>query len=89
MGIAFEDGLSSCRLFAISNHPMLVTGQETGRLDIFSLRIAGDADREVSWRLKQALRIVEPLTIVTLAALVAGLILAYMLPTIGMLEQLA
>ncbi len=89
MGISFEEGLAACSLFNQENHPLLVTGQETGRFDTFALRIADDADRELSWRLKQLVRAIEPATVISLAALVAGLVMAYMLPTIHMLEQLA
>ena len=89
MGISFEEGLDAFKLFDPVNHPLLVTGQETGRLDSIAIRIAADVDREVSLQIKQLTRIIEPLAVITLAGLVAGLILAYILPTISMLEQLA
>ena len=89
MGISFEQGLNHFPLIERGNHALLVTGQETGRLDDISLSIAGDVELELSLLLKQLLKLIEPVTIITLAGLVAGLILAFMLPTVSMLEQLA
>ncbi len=89
MGISFEESLKAFPLVRKWNRASLVTGQESGRLDSYLQGIAADLDEEVSWKLKQAMRFLEPATIFGLAILIAGLVLAYLLPTIRMLEQLA
>jgi len=89
MGASFEDSLRVLPLVRKWNQPILVTGQESGRLDYYLLQAATDLDKEVSWQLKQLMRAMEPSIILVLAVFIAGLVLAYILPTIRMMEQLA
>ena len=89
MGISFEDSVRAFPLFRKCNNPLLISGQESGQLEVYLHRLALDLDREISWKLKQYLGVLEPAAIFCLAILIAGLVMAYLLPTIRMMEQLA
>lgn len=89
MGISFEESLQAFAVIDKLNRPLVMIGQESGQMDAYLLRIATELDREISWKLKQAMRILEPAIIFGLAILIAGLVLAYLLPTISLMEHLA
>jgi len=89
MGTGFADCLEACGLISVDNRPLLLVGQESGRLDHYFQQLAVDLEERVSWRLRQGIRLLEPLFLLGLTIAIGGLILAYLLPMVRMLEQLA
>jgi general secretion pathway protein F len=87
MGAGFADGLAGCALIAPEDAVLLRTGQEGGRLETYMERIAADLEQQVNWSIRQATRLMEPLFLLGLSGAIGGLVLAYLLPMIQMLEQ--
>jgi general secretion pathway protein F len=62
---------------------MVLVGEETGRLEEMLLRVADVYDREVQTSVKRLLALLEPLLILGLAAVIAGIILSILLALLG------
>ena len=89
MGAPVAEGLANCRLLKPATCMLLVAGQEAGRLDQYLIRLAEEDEALAAWRLQQAVRLLEPALLLGLSAAVGGLVLAYLLPMVRLLEQLA
>ncbi len=89
LGAGLEACFRDCRLLSPENVQILAVGHECGRLDHYLQRLAVELEERVSWRLSQVLRLLEPLLLLGLSAAVGILLLAYMLPMVRMMEQLA
>lgn len=87
LGTAFAEALRACPLFQPETVDLLEAGQESGRLEDYMERIAGELETALQWRVRQMTRILEPGFLFLLSGAVGGLILAYLLPMIRMLEQ--
>jgi general secretion pathway protein F len=62
---------------------MVLVGEETGRLEEMLLRVADVYDREVQTSVKRLLALLEPMLILGLAAVIAGIILSILLALLG------
>ena len=89
MGAPVAECIHGCRLFSQASRSLLVAGQESGQLDVYLLRLAEEDETLAAWRLQQAVRLLEPALLLGLSIAVGGLILAYLLPMVRLLEQLA
>ena len=89
MGSGFEEAIEAFPIVHELNRPLLQAGQDAGRLDNYLLQVAGDLDEQVRERLSIAIRFLEPAMLLILSMAIGGLVLAYLLPMIRMLEQLA
>lgn len=89
MGDDFSKCLSAFSLVSSSSEALLATGNEAGQLDTFARKVADALDRQCGWTFQHLIRFLEPLTIFGLALAIGGLVLAYILPMIHMLERLA
>jgi general secretion pathway protein F len=87
MGAGFADALAGCALISPEDALLLLTGQEGGRLETYMERIAADLEQQVTWRIRHATRLLEPLFLLGLSGAIGGLVLAYLLPMIRLLEQ--
>jgi type IV pilus assembly protein PilC len=88
-GASFSESIRSFALTGQEVRPLLMAGQESGRLEIYMLRHADDLDWRTRLTLNRWIRLLEPTIIGLLSMLVGGLVLAYLLPMIRMLERLA
>lgn len=86
-GAGFPASLKDCPLIGAQSAILLEIGQEAGRLDRAMERVATDLISHASIRLQRLIRLVEPLFLLGLSGAVGGLILAYLLPMIRLLEQ--
>lgn len=89
MGDGFNKCLSAFALVSSSSEALLATGNEAGQLDTFARKVADALDRQCAWTFQHLIRFLEPVTIFGLALAVGGLVMAYILPMIQMLERLA
>ena len=89
MGSGFSDALSAFPLLREENHPLLQSGQENGQLDTYLLQVANDLGRQSRQQFKFWLRFLEPAVLLFLSVAIGGLVLAYLLPVVTMLERLA
>lgn len=87
MGAGFEAAIADCRLIDPVNAEMLQVGQESGQLDTWMGRIADAEAKSVERELSRLTRFLEPAFLFFLSGAVGGLILAYLLPMVRMLEQ--
>jgi type II secretory pathway component PulF len=87
MGMGFSPSLRACPLFDVESVPLLEAGQESGRLETYMERIARSREEEAGWKISQATRFIEPLFLLTLSGAIGGLVLAYLLPMVRLLEQ--
>ena len=86
-GTGLAVAAASCALLSADNEPLLEAGQESGNLETYMVRIADDLQVQASWKSQQLTRVLEPVFLLGLSAAIAGLILAYLLPMVRMLEQ--
>lgn len=89
MGAGFEASVERFAFFNRDSISLLVSGQESGQLDEFLFRLSDEGERLVFWKLKQLIRLVEPLMLVSLSGAIGGLVMAYLLPMVRMFEQLS
>jgi type II secretory pathway component PulF len=89
LGSGFREGLEACPLFGADSLPLLLAGQEAGRLDTYLNAIAVDREAEVERQFKRCTRFIEPFILLGLSVAIGGLVLAYLLPMVRMLERLA
>lgn len=87
LGAGFREALNSCPILGRETVPLLLAGQESGKLEEYMLRLADELERRSSWKVQQATRLLEPVFLLFLSTAVGMLILAYMLPMVRMLEQ--
>lgn len=87
MGMGFSYSLRACPMFDPDSVPLLEAGQESGRLEIYMERLARSREEEAGWKISQATRFIEPLFLFTLSGAIGGLVLAYLLPMVRLLEQ--
>jgi type II secretory pathway component PulF len=86
-GAGFEAAIADCRLIDRDHAELLHVGQESGQLDTWMSRIADSQAKAVERELSRLTRLLEPLFLFFLSGAVGGLILAYLLPMVRMLEQ--
>lgn len=89
MGSGFPEAVAACPLVSREYLPLLESGQESGRLDVFLLQVADDRDRIIHQQIASWIRFLEPAMLLLLSMAIGGLILAYLLPMVTMLERLA
>jgi len=65
---------------------LLGVGEQSGRLDVMLIRVAGHYEKEVSRGLKRLLTVAEPLLVLVMALAVGALALAILLPIAEMNE---
>ncbi len=65
---------------------MIQVGEETGRLEAMLLKVADIYDQEVSLTIKRALALLEPLLILVLGLLIAGIIISVLLAVLNVNE---
>lgn len=78
-GGRFTDGMDETRLFSPLAVQMAQVGEETGRLDEMLLDLARVIDDEVQTGVKRVISILEPVLILVLGAIIAGIILSILL----------
>jgi type II secretory pathway component PulF len=86
-GSGFDAAARDCALIDPVDAEMLQVGQESGRLDTWMHRIAETQSRAAEQQIARLTRFLEPVFLLFLSAAVGGLILAYLLPMVRMLEQ--
>lgn len=87
IGLTVEEAIRDCGLFDEATCLALEAGQEAGKLDEHMLQLALDQEAEVRWRLQQAIRFLEPLMLAGLTVAIGALLLAYLLPMMGLLQS--
>ncbi len=87
MGAGFPDALGGCALIDPESRALLLAGQECGQLDAYLQRVAREREEQAGWRMAQWTRLLEPLFLLGLSLAVGGLILAYLLPMVRLLEN--
>ena len=75
-GRRLGDQLQQVRLFPVLAIQMIQVGEETGQLDNTLLKVADRYDREVSLSIQRMLTLLEPILIVGLGILIAGIIMS-------------
>lgn len=78
-GGRLADALEKARLFSPLGLNMVRLGEETGRLDSMLLELARVHDDEVQSGVKRALTLVEPLLIIVLGVVIAGIIVSILM----------
>lgn len=87
MGMGFSASLRACSLFDREGIPLLEVGQESGKIESFMEGLAGSREEEASWAVTQITRLVEPVFLLVLSGAIGGMVLAYLLPMVRLLEQ--
>lgn len=85
-GAPLMEGFRSCPLFSDGSHSLFALGEESGRLDAFMEKRGVELREAVRWWMQQLSRACEPLILAVLALAVGGMLLAYLLPMLHMLE---
>jgi general secretion pathway protein F len=67
---------------------MIRVGEETGRLEEMLLQVADTYDREVQTTVKRLLALLEPILILSLGVIIAGIIMSILVAILS-LNQLA
>lgn len=65
---------------------MIQVGEETGHLDVMLLKVADTYDREVEIAMQRLLAVLEPLLIVSLGLMIAGIILSVLVAIMSITE---
>ncbi len=86
LGAGFRRALRSCPLVGEESRLLLEAGQESGRLEHYMVRLADDLEEAVSRRTRELTRLLEPLFLLVFSGATGGLILAYLLPMVRLLE---
>lgn len=89
MGSGIESALEQFAFFQSESVSLLLSGHQSGQMDEFLIRLSKDRERMVLWRLKQLIRLLEPLMLLVLSAAIGGLVMAYILPMVRMFEQVS
>ena len=66
--------------------PMIMVGEESGRLEEMLVRVADVYDREVQMAVKRFLAVLEPALILSLAVFIGGIVFSILLGVMGMSE---
>ena len=85
-GRGMADAMISAGMFPPLGLQMLKVGEESGRLDVMLLRMADIYDREVSVATQRMLALLEPILIVGLGVVIAGVIMSLMLAIVSVNE---
>lgn len=85
-GAPLMEGFASCPLFSRESHALLSLGEECGRLDEFMEKRGAELRDAIKWWTAQAMRAFEPLLLGILGLAVGGLMVAYLLPMLKLLE---
>lgn len=85
-GAPLMEGFASCPLFSRESHVLLSLGEECGRLDAFMEKRGAELRDAIKWWTAQAMRAFEPLLLGILGLAVGGLMVAYLLPMLKLLE---
>jgi len=86
-GGGFDAALRDCPLVSVETSELLEVGQECGKLDQYMRRIAEAHVAYLDALRERGLRLLEPVFLLVLTAAVGGLIIAYLLPFVQLLEQ--
>ena len=78
--------LLACGVFPVLALQMIQVGEETGHLDEMLLKVAEAYDREVEIAIQRLLAVLEPLLIVGLGLLIAGIILSVLVAIMSITE---
>lgn len=87
MGMELGEVLEACPLMDPESVPLLEAGQEGGRLDHYLEQVGRNLERDALRRIQQLTRFLEPAFLLFLSLLVGGLLLAYLLPMVQLLEE--
>ncbi|MDH3672968.1 MAG: type II secretion system F family protein [Gammaproteobacteria bacterium] len=85
-GRSLAEQLMSTGLFPALGLQMIKVGEETGRLDEMLLRVADIYDREVTTAIQRMLALLEPILIVGLGLLIAGIIMSILVAIVSVNE---
>ena len=83
---ALADQMVSTGLFPALGLQMVKVGEETGQLDEMLLRVADIYDREVATAVQRMLTLLEPVLIVGLGLVIAGIIMSILLAILSVNE---
>lgn len=86
LGAGFRRALGGCPLIGEESRLLLEAGQESGLLEDYMIRLARDLEEAASWRMGELTRLLEPVFLLALSGATGGLILAYLLPMVRLLE---
>lgn len=86
MGSSFGEALGHCALVGEEDRALLEAGQESGRLEEFLERVAVDLERQNRWVRESWVRLLEPVFLAGLTLAVGGLLVAYFLPLVQLME---
>lgn len=89
MGESFAVALERFGPVAAEDGPLLAAGHESGRLEDFLERVAADLERRNRWERERWLRFLEPAMLAGLTLAVGGLLVAYFLPLVRLMETSA
>jgi general secretion pathway protein F len=85
-GRSLAEQLMSTGLFPALGLQMIKVGEETGRLDEMLLRVADIYDREVATAIQRMLTLLEPILIVGLGLVIAGIIMSILVGIVSVNE---
>jgi general secretion pathway protein F len=85
-GRGLADQMVSTGLFPALGLQMVKVGEETGQLDEMLLRVADIYDREVATAVQRMLTLLEPVLIVGLGLVIAGIIMSILLAILSVNE---
>jgi type II secretory pathway component PulF len=85
-GASFMEGFCSCALFSHDSRALISLGEESGRLDDFMDKRARELRESVRWWGQQLSRATEPMLLMGLALAVGGMLVAYLLPMLHLME---
>lgn len=85
-GRGFGKPLADTGLYPKLATQMIIVGEESGRLEEMLARVADIYDREVQMAVKRFLAVLEPVMILSLAAVIFMIVLSIMLGIIGMTD---
>jgi general secretion pathway protein F len=85
-GRSLAEQLISTGLFPALGLQMIKVGEETGRLDEMLLRVADIYDREVATAIQRMLALLEPILIVGLGLVIAGIIMSILVAIVSINE---
>jgi general secretion pathway protein F len=83
-GGSLAGALDTCGFFPPLLTQMVASGENSGTLDALLKRAAAAQERELELTLNGLMKVLEPLIIVTMAIIVAGIVLAVLLPIMQM-----
>jgi len=82
-GQGLAEPLAAAGVFPLLAVHMIRVGEETGRLEEMLLQVANTYDREVQTAVKRLLAVLEPVLILGLAVIIAGIIMSVLVAILG------